>query len=61
VTLNLTTKDLAVRWGLSEKSLANARLRQDHAHPGHLKFAGRILYPLDQVEEFEAAHFVAAR
>lgn len=62
MTINLTTADLAVRWGLNPGSLANARLNPKIAHPGYFRTpGGRVLYPLREIEAFETAQFVPAR
>lgn len=62
VTINLTTADLAARWGMHPGSLANARLKPDRPHPAYFRTpGGRVLYPVTCVEEFEASQWVPAR
>jgi hypothetical protein len=40
--------------------LANARSSRVVPHPGYLKFNNKVLYPLTEIEAFEAAHFIPA-
>jgi hypothetical protein len=59
--VNLTTADLAARWGVHPGSLANARTDLKKPHPGYRRIMGRVLYPLSEVEDFERANSVPAR
>lgn len=62
MTINLTTTDLAARWGMHPGSLANARLKHDRPHPAFFRTpGGRVLYPLASVEAFEASRYVPER
>ena len=46
--------ELARRWKISERTLERWRwLKQA---PGYIKIGGRVVYTLDDVEAFEAAH-----
>lgn len=55
--VHLTTAQLAKRWGVSEKGLANQRQDGDVPHPRYLKLgkgrAARVRYRLVDIEEFE--------
>lgn len=57
----LTTAELAIRWGMNKGSLANARVNSQIAHPGYVRLNGRVLYPVHEIERFEAERFIPAR
>lgn len=57
-TNHLTTKQLAARWSLSPGHLTN--LRWAGQGPRYLKLSGRVLYRLEDVQEYEAARLVEA-
>jgi adenylosuccinate synthase len=50
--INLTTQQLANRWGLAEATLIGWRHRG--IGPVYLKLASRVMYRLEDVEDFEA-------
>jgi hypothetical protein len=50
---------LARRWSLSPRTLE--RWRWLHQGPGYLEIGGRVLYPLEAIEAFEAAQTKNAR
>ncbi len=50
----LDTKQLAQRWGLAPHTVAKHRMRK--YGPAYLRLAGKVLYPLQEVERFEAAN-----
>jgi hypothetical protein len=53
-TKHLNQEQLARRWSLSSRTLERWRwLRQG---PDYLKIGGRIVYRLEDVEAYEAAH-----
>jgi predicted site-specific integrase-resolvase len=47
----LTPRQLAARWGLSEKTLE--RWRQLGTGPAFLKLGSRVVYPLNDVNSYE--------
>lgn len=47
----LTTEELAKRWRMSEKTLANWRCNNNG--PDYIKVGSRVLYPLAGVLQFE--------
>ena len=49
---HLNQTDLARRWRLSPRTLE--RWRHIGTGPRHLKVGGRVLYRLDDIEEFES-------
>ncbi|WP_431285592.1 helix-turn-helix transcriptional regulator [Humitalea sp. 24SJ18S-53] len=49
----LTQAELAYRWRLSERTLE--KWRQQRIGPRHLRIGGRVRYPADEVERYEAA------
>lgn len=48
---HLRQRQLARRWGVSEQTLANWRWQR--IGPSYLKIGGRILYRLEDIEQFE--------
>lgn len=52
----LTQKDLFDRWSISIRTLEGWRYRG--IGPVYTKIGARILYPIDEVEKFEAAGIV---
>lgn len=50
---HLSEKLLARRWGLSHRTLE--RWRHEGRGPAYLKLGGRVVYPLDDIEAYEAA------
>ena len=50
----LTQRELAARWRLSTKTLD--RWRKGVSGPAYLKLHGRVLYRLEDVEDYEAGH-----
>ncbi|MGG7565007.1 helix-turn-helix transcriptional regulator [Rhodovulum sp. DZ06] len=50
---NLTQDQLAARWAISPRTLEQWRWRG--VGPRYLKIGGRVIYPLDEVEAYEAA------
>lgn len=50
---NLTQLELAERWRLSGRTLE--KWRQTRREPRFLRVGGRVLYPLAEVEAYEAA------
>lgn len=50
--MSLTQDELAARWRVSPRTLEQWRWRG--IGPRHLKIGGRVIYPLDEVEAFEA-------
>ncbi len=53
----LDQKELADRWRISPRTLEQWRWRG--IGPRYLKVGARVLYPLEMVETFEAAHIHA--
>lgn len=53
---NLTPDELAHRWDLEKRTLANWRCAG--RGPAYLKIGSRIVYPIAEVEAYEAAHLV---
>lgn len=49
----LTTKELADRWKTSPAYLANRRCG-GHG-PEYIKVGSKVLYPLEEIEKFEAS------
>lgn len=45
--------ELAQRWRISPRTLE--KWRQTGVGPRHLRIRGRVLYPLEEVEAYEAA------
>lgn len=43
--------ELAARWNISPRTLERWRWTGDG--PGYIKIGGRVVYPLEDVEEFE--------
>ena len=56
--LLLTPRELAARWGISTKTLANQRCAG--GGPPFLKLQGPVRYRLADVEAYEAARLYAA-
>ncbi len=56
-THHLNQIQLAERWGLSPRTLE--RWRWIGEGPAHLKLGGRVVYRLEDVEQFEAEHLRA--
>lgn len=54
-----TQRELAERWRLSGRTLE--KWRQTGRGPRHLRIEGRVLYPVEEVERFEAASLRGAR
>jgi hypothetical protein len=54
---NLDQKELAKRWLISPRTLE--QWRWQGRGPRYLKIGGRVIYPLSEVEVFEAAHLHA--
>lgn len=52
----LTPRVLASRWDMSQGHLAN--LRSEGSGPPYVKLGSRILYRLEDVENYEAARLV---
>ena len=50
----LSPRQLAARWGLSEKTLE--RWRMLGTGPAFLKLGSRVLYPIDAIEAHERRH-----
>lgn len=50
--INLTTTEVAERLRLSQATLANWRVKGEG--PRFVKFGRRVLYPLAEIEAFEA-------
>jgi hypothetical protein len=50
---HLTQLELADRWRLSGRTLE--KWRQTERGPRYLRVGGRVLYPIAEVERFEAA------
>ncbi|MDB0529592.1 DNA-binding protein [Ralstonia solanacearum] len=48
---HLTQRDLAIRWGRAESTIA--RYRSDGVGPRFLKIGGAVLYRLEDIEHFE--------
>lgn len=49
----ISAKELCIRWGFHIQTVAN--MRRDGTGPEYIKFGRTVLYPIDKVEEFEAA------
>ncbi|WP_231671392.1 helix-turn-helix transcriptional regulator [Ralstonia pseudosolanacearum] len=47
----MTQRDLAIRWGRAESTIA--RYRSDGVGPRFLKIGGAVLYRLEDIEHFE--------
>jgi hypothetical protein len=56
---HLTQFELAERWRLSGRTLE--KWRQTGRGPRWLRVGGRVLYPADEVERFEAANLRGGR
>ncbi len=56
--LRLTQRDLAERWHLSPRTLE--RWRWLKRGPAYLKVGNRVVYRLEDVEAYEAAHLRAS-
>lgn len=54
---HLRQGQLAKRWDMSEQTLANWRWQQ--VGPPFLKLGNRVLYRIEDIEQFEAANLVA--
>lgn len=54
---NLDQKSLAKRWLISPRTLE--QWRWQGRGPRYLKIGGRVIYPLPEVEAYEAAHLHA--
>ena len=54
---NLDQKELAKRWLISPRTLE--QWRWQGRGPRYLKIGGRVIYPLSEVEAFEAARLHA--
>jgi hypothetical protein len=52
-SLNLTQLEVAERWRLSGRTLE--KWRQRRVGPRYLRVGGKVLYPLSEIERFEAA------
>ena len=50
--VHLTERELAERWRSSTRTLQ--RRRRDGSAPPHLLVGGRVLYPVAEIEAFEA-------
>lgn len=50
---HLNQRQLADRWNLSQATLE--RWRHESIGPAYLKLHGRVLYPLTDIETYEAA------
>jgi hypothetical protein len=48
--------ELADRWRVDVKTLQ--RWRYQSKGPDYVKFAGRVVYPVDVIEAYEAQHLV---
>jgi hypothetical protein len=57
IVQHLEQKTLAERWRLSPRTLE--QWRWQGRGPRFLKLGGRVVYPLNEVETFEAAHLHA--
>jgi len=56
--MHLTTEELATRLRLAESTLKNWRVSGEG--PRYLKFGRKVLYPVSEVEDFEARCMHAA-
>jgi hypothetical protein len=56
---HLTQFELAERWRLSGRTLE--KWRQTRRGPRYLRVGGRVLYPVEEVERFEAANLRGGR
>lgn len=56
--LNFNEADLAERWGVSPKTLQ--RWRTEGRGPKYLKLSKRVIYPLEQIQAFEARALYAS-
>lgn len=56
--LHLTTEELAERWHVHPRTLAN--IRTNGGGCPYIKLGKRVLYPLANVEAFERARMMAA-
>jgi hypothetical protein len=56
---HLTQLELAERWRLSGRTLE--KWRQTRRGPRYLRVGGRVLYPVEEVERFEAAQLRGGR
>jgi hypothetical protein len=56
---HLTQLELAERWRLSGRTLE--KWRQTRRGPRFLRVGGRVLYPIEEVERFEAASLRGGR
>ncbi|MGA4083349.1 helix-turn-helix transcriptional regulator [Ralstonia nicotianae] len=55
---HLTQRDLALRWGKAEATIA--RYRSDGCGPRFLKIGGAVLYRQEDVERFELENLFAS-
>ena len=53
----MTESELAKRWQMSVRTLQNWRWQGQG--PRYLKIGARVLYPLEEVEAYEAGHLHA--
>lgn len=51
----LSSRELAKRWGISEQTIRTYRCQRPHLLPKHIRFMGRVLYHIDDIEAIEAA------
>lgn len=58
-TIRLTRRQLAERWGLRPNTLAH--WATDGKGPKYIPFAGKALYDLEDVEQYEREHFRAVQ
>lgn len=56
---HLIQADLAKRWRMSARTLE--RWRWQGIGPRYLKLGGRVVYPLEEIERFEAESLKGAR
>ncbi len=56
---HLTQLELAQRWRLSDRTLE--KWRQTRRGPRYLRVGGRVLYPQNEVERFEAENLRGGR
>jgi hypothetical protein len=57
IVQHLEQKELAERWRMSPRTLEQWRWQE--RGPRFLKLGGRVVYPVNEVENFEAAHLHA--
>lgn len=53
---SLREGELAGRWRVNVKTVQ--RWRYQSKGPDYVKFAGRVVYPIDVIEAYEAQHLV---